>query len=142
MPPKNHGCYECKGSMASWSRPLAAHTLCRDRDSFTKQFAKPINRLLFLLNMPSVANLICQFPKEPTDDISSAYGLTTWFSGGYCHCRHQSSRKLSSVLPQRAQQSVKRHRTATTCGGFNSRLHARRIAISVMKTTSSCINRC
>jgi len=40
-----------------------------------------INRLLFLLNMPNVANLICQFPREPTDDISSTYGLASWFSG-------------------------------------------------------------
>ena len=31
--------------------------------------------------MPNVANLICQFPKEPTDDISNTYGLTIWFSG-------------------------------------------------------------
>ena len=40
-----------------------------------------INRLLFLLNMPNVANLICQFPREPADDIINLYGLTTWFSG-------------------------------------------------------------
>ena len=43
--------------------------------------ANIINSLLFLLNIPHVVSLVCQFPKEPTDDIIGAYELTAWYSG-------------------------------------------------------------
>ena len=78
-----------------------------------------INRLLFLLNMPNVANLICQFPREPTDDISSTYGLASWFSGAEATVIADTSEVESYRLyfhdvPNRVLNDTVRR--LTTCG--------------------------
>ena len=96
--------------------------------------------------MPNVANLICQFPKEPTDDISNTYGLTIWFSGAEATVISDTSEIESYRLyfhdvPSKVLNDAVRRLHAD---GIQFKITRKEycIATSAMKTTSSSINRC